>query len=65
MRVAKAALMKALAENEEDIEGGFGLPEIPMITGDFSDVDLIQPLVVKMDDSFSQEAKGEITTHCF
>lgn len=45
-RVAKAALEKALAENE-DIESILASPEIPIVAE--QPVDLHQPLIIKID----------------
>lgn len=45
-KVAKSALEKALAENE-DIEGVFGSPQLPIV-GE-TPVDLNQPLIIKID----------------
>lgn len=47
-KVAKAALMKALAENEGD-EGGFGSPQLPVVAE--SPGHLNQPLIIKIDPS--------------
>jgi hypothetical protein len=47
-KVAKAALEKALAENE-DIEGVLASPQLPVVAE--PPVDLNQPLIIKIDPS--------------
>lgn len=47
-KVAKAALEKALAENE-DIDSVIGQPEIPILAEPTSDLN--QPLIIKIDSS--------------
>lgn len=47
-KVAKSALEKALAENE-DIDGVIGQPELPIVA-EPSAADLNQPLIIKIDD---------------
>lgn len=47
-KVAKAALEKALAENE-DIDGILASPQLPV--ADELPVDLSQPLIIKIDPS--------------
>jgi hypothetical protein len=53
-RVAKAALEKALAENE-DIDGILTSPHLPIVAE--PPVDLNQPLIIKIDSSEDNHEK--------
>lgn len=53
-KVAKTALEKALAENE-DIEGVLGSPQLPIVAE--PTVDLNQPLIIKIDPSEDNHEK--------
>lgn len=53
-KVAKAALEKALAENE-DIDGIVAAPQLPIVSN--PSLDLQQPLVVKIDPTQDNQEK--------
>lgn len=48
-RVAKAALEKALAENEDYVDGDIMSPQLPVRSGPA--VNLHEPLIIKIDDA--------------
>lgn len=53
-KVAKAALEKALAEND-DIDSITGSPQLPIMAE--PPVDLHQPLIIKIEDAHAQESQ--------